>query len=92
MKPTFENLKFDPLYEKNIYVSNNECDGDTNYFSKDDLKEMSKTVSKNFNMLNANIRSLYSKFESLKDFLRESGIHFNIKSLVETWLKDRPYE
>ena len=31
MKPTFENLKFDPLDEKNIYVSNNECNSDTNY-------------------------------------------------------------
>ena len=43
-------------------------------------------------MLNANIRSLYSKFESLKDFLRESDMNFNIIGLVETWLKDRPHE
>ena len=31
MKPAFENLKFDPLDEKNIYVSKNECNSDTNY-------------------------------------------------------------
>ena len=48
MKPTFENLKFDPLDEKNIYVSNNECNSDTNYVCNDDLKEMSKTMSKKF--------------------------------------------
>ena len=46
----------------------------------------------NFNMLNANICSLYSKFESLKDFLWESEMNFNIIGLVETWLKDQPYE
>ena len=58
----------------------------------DDLKEMSKISSKNFNLLNVNIRSLYKKFESLKDFLQESNMNFNIIGLVETWLKDRPHE
>ena len=43
-------------------------------------------------MLNTNIRSLYSNFESLKDFLRESDMNFNIIGLVETWLKDQPHE
>ena len=32
------------------------------------------------------------KFESLKDFLQESNMKFNITGLVETWLKDRPHE
>ena len=30
--------------------------------------------------------------ESLKDFLQESNMNFNIIGLVETWLKDRPHE
>ena len=41
-------------------------------------------MSKNVYMLNANIRSLYSK--------SESDMNFNIIGLVETWLKDRPHE
>ena len=58
----------------------------------DDLKEMSEISSKNSNLLNVKIRSLYKKFESLKGFLQESNMNFNIIGLVETWLKDRPHE
>ena len=58
LKPTFEDMTFDPLDAKKSIVmkSNSKCSSDSHY--GDDLKEMSKILSKNFNLLNVNIRSL----------------------------------
>ena len=58
-KPTFYDVKCDPL-DKKMYLSQtgNVIVIQIMYICGDDLKDMSKISSKNFNLLNVNIRSL----------------------------------
>ena len=56
------------------------------------MDDISKQISSNdLSLLNVKIRSINKNFDSLKEFLHSTSVDFNIISLVESWLKDKPH-
>ncbi len=87
----FEHLKYDPTVTENSLPAD-DCNCNSSYYSTDDLNKCDVINSNNLTLLNANTRSLYKNFDSLKDFLSEIDVDFNIIGIVETWFKDQPHE
>ena len=91
----YDHFIFNPLENKNVLgdVYNPECNSNSEYFTDEELDDISKNISSvHLNMLNVNIRSTYKNYDSLKDFLHGSKIDFNIIGLSETWLREKPLE
>ena len=91
MKSHFENMKFNPLDNEDMFETNN-CNNNSQYYFTDDLKEAAGIDNNNLTMLCSNVRSVTKNFESLKELLTESNVTFPIIGLVETWLKDKPHD
>ena len=86
-----QNLQLDPTIFQTELDDNN-CNSYTEYYSEDQLTSLHEESQNNVSMLNANIRSLGKKFDSFKDVLSCSKMQFEIIELVETWLKDKPFD
>ena len=56
------------------------------------MDDISKQISSNdLSLLNVNIKSMNTNFDSLKEFLHGTSVDFNIIGLVESWLEDKPH-
>ena len=86
-----QNLQLDPTIFQTELDDNN-CNSYTEYYSEVQLTSLHGESQNNVSMLNANIRSLGKKFDSFKDVLSCSKMQFEIIGLVETWLKDKPFD
>ena len=50
-----------------------------------------KASSRNFNLLNVNIRSLSNNFDKLKECVKALNCDFNVIGISETHLKEKPH-
>ncbi len=88
----FEHLYFDPT-KMQTDPDSSKVNNQTSYYTDNLPSELQSGNScNNLSLLNVNIRSLYKKFDSLKDFLYSTQTQFGIIGLVETWFKDIPHD
>ena len=91
MKSHFENMKYNPFENEDVFEVNN-CNNNSQYFYTDDLKESAGINNDNLTLLCSNIRSVNKNFDSFKELLSETDVRFPIIGLVETWFKDKPHD
>ena len=94
----FKDLVYNPMKDiedtRDDSGVNFDCySNNTEYYTDDNLDEMSKSISDdNLSMLNVNIRSICKNLDSLKDYLHCCNIRFNVIGIAETWLNDKPHD
>ena len=99
----FENLHFNPFYNKSFSDTEDERDRDENFFNELNTQkfecsylfpnetESFPSEKANYETINAiyvNIRSLSKKFDNLLDILRDSNYSFNVLCIAETCCMD----
>ena len=99
----FENLHFNPFYNKRFSEAEDERDPNENFFNEVNTQNFEcsclfpneieiflseKNNSETINAIHVKIRNLSKNFDNLLDILRDGNNSFNVLCLTETWCTD----